>query len=60
METLFDTITKNLPKATEEQKQQLEELEPVLPEQVGYDYNKMPVKDLVAEWQKKPNEELII
>lgn len=58
MESLFDTITQNLPKATEEQKKQLEELEPVTPEQVGYDYSKMPVKDLVAEWKRKPNEEL--
>ena len=40
MESLFETITKNLPKATEEQKRQLAELEPAPVQGVGYD--KMP------------------
>jgi len=56
MESLFETITKNLPKATEEQKRQLAELEPTPVQGVGYD--KMPLKDLVAVWNKEPKEEL--
>lgn len=56
MNSLFDTITQNLPKATEEQLQQLQELEPAMPQEVGYD--KMPIKDLVGAWKKNPTDEL--
>lgn len=55
MESLFDTITKNLPKATDEQIQQLKDLEPVAVPNVTYD--KMSLKELVAAWNKDPNEE---
>lgn len=56
MESLFETITKNLPKATEEQQRQLKELEPTPVQGVGYD--KMSLKDMVSVWNKDPNEEL--
>lgn len=56
MESLFETITQKLPKATEEQQQQLQELEPVAPKGVGYD--KMSLKQLVSAWNKEPNDEL--
>lgn len=57
MATIFETITQKLPTATEEQKQQLKDLEPVqVPTNVGYD--KMSMKELVASWNKDPNEEV--
>lgn len=56
MATLFDTITQNLPKATDEQLKQLQELELSVPQAVSYD--KMPIKDLVSAWQQDPNDEL--
>ena len=57
MSTIFETITSSLPKATEEQKQQLAAL---TPKEVieGTDYEKLPLKDLVVAWNKKPSEEL--
>ena len=56
MATLFETITQNLPKATDDQLQQLQELEPAMDQAVSYDT--MPLTDLVSAWQKDPNEEL--
>lgn len=56
MNSLFDTITQNLPKATDEQLQQLQELEPAMPQSVSYE--DMPIKDLVSAWKKDPNDEL--
>lgn len=55
MDSLFDTITQKLPKATEEQKKQLQ-----LADQ---DYaaaapaKELPLKDIVARWQKNPTDE---
>lgn len=55
MATIFETITQNLPKATEEQKQQLADIETPVSEIAPGD--KLPIKDLVARWQKTPTPE---
>lgn len=55
MESLFDTITKNLPKATDEQLQQLQLAEPAVSKTVKGE--ELPLKDLVARWQKNPTSE---
>lgn len=52
MASLFDTITKNLPKATEEQKKQLELAEPSVAESV--EPEKLPLKDMIVRWQNNP------
>jgi DNA-directed RNA polymerase specialized sigma subunit len=58
MESIFETITKNLPKATEEQKQQLAALEPQPAPAPTDNYEKLSLKDLVPIWTKDPNEEI--
>lgn len=57
MATIFETITQKLPKATEEQQQQLKVLEPVQVS-VNTPYDKMSLKELVAAWNQDPNEEV--
>jgi DNA-directed RNA polymerase specialized sigma subunit len=52
MPTIFETITQNLPKATEEQKQQLESLQPVVDQDAPG--KALPLKDVVVRWQKNP------
>ena len=55
MPTIFETITAKLPKATEEQKQELAKLEQ--PEIVtNAKAEDLPLKDLVVRWQKNPTE----
>lgn len=54
MPTLFETITEKLPKATDEQKRQLELADPAVVEASSPD--DIPLKDLVLRWQKNPTE----
>ena len=55
MENLFTTLTNKLPKPSEDQQKQLEQLQggQKLP-QIN---DKTPVKDVVIAWQKDPNEQ---
>ena len=55
MPTIFETITQNLPKATEEQKKQLEDLQAVVNQDTPA--KKIPVKDVIARWQQNPTPE---
>lgn len=55
MPTIFETITEKLPKATEEQKKELELLEPTVVETTKAE--DLPLKDLVVRWQQNPSDE---
>jgi len=55
MPTIFETITQNLPKPTEEQQKQLKALEQ--PETKQVPAKEMSVKDVVMRWQKNPTPE---
>lgn len=55
MPTIFDTITQNLPKPSEEQQKQLQALEQPATQQVPA--KEMSVKDVVLRWQKNPTPE---
>lgn len=55
MPTIFETITQNLPKATEEQKKQLEDLQTVVNQDTPA--KKIPVKDVIIRWQQNPTPE---
>lgn len=55
MATIFETITQNLPKPTNEQQQQLAALEQ--PDTQPTINKNLSVKDVVARWQKNPTPE---
>ena len=55
MTNIFEQITEKLPKATEDQKQQLAALEGAkTPVDTNVAAEKLPVKDVIKRWQKNP------
>ena len=58
MTNIFEQITEKLPKATEDQKRQLAELEGAkLPVDTTVPADKLSVKDVIKRWQTKPTPE---